>query len=180
MARMRAVCALLALEADPSPDVTHIRKLIRTLGAACAPNASRANTARKEPSLVKILASAWSIAPHPAMETLLLMGIALGVDDEPESGMADLHATLGMHLSLTEVAFTRSSLETGSLRACAAYLAELTGADPGASSFYEIALGYGSSHDLPAETIPCLVSLGTLVPASRAWAASAQESITRP
>lgn len=180
MARMRAVCALLALESNPRPGVADIRRLIRTLGAACAPNASRANTARKEPSLAKILASAWSVEPRPAIETLLLMGVALGHAPEHHAEAADLHATLGMRLSVIEAAFASGTTETPAAQACAAHLSLTMDASPGDSSFYDIARAYGARHDLLPEYVSCLVGLGALVPTARAWLAQGQEATPSP
>ena len=175
MARMRAVCALLALESAPGPNVADMRRLIRTLGAACAPNASSANTARREPSLAKILASAWSVPSHPALESLLLMGVAIESATDPRRETGDLHATLGMCLSVTEAAFTAGRADSPAMEACAAFLARSMDGSPAKPSFYDTARAYGAHHGLRAYHVLCLIGLGALVPTSRRWLAKREE-----
>ena len=179
LARMRAVCALLALNAAPHPHLPDLRQLIRVLAASCAPSASHANVARQEPSLVKILATAWAIQPHPAMETLLLMGAATANTHTDAVAHADLHGTLGMSLARTERAFAEPPSPTPHLSVCTKHLALDLNEPMALTSFHEMARAYGAHHGLPDAHIPSLVGLGALVPVSRAWLEHAQESLPR-
>jgi hypothetical protein len=180
LARMRAVCALLALDAPPQPDLPAVRRLIRGLAASCAPSATRANKSRGEPTLVKMLAAAWTMPPHPAMETLLLMGAAAANTHTDAVANADLHATLGMSLACTERAFAGPPADTPHLNACTEHLARALDKPLASTSFHETARAFGAHHGLPDAHIPSLVGLGALVPVSRAWLDHAQESLPSP
>ena len=127
--------------------------------------------------MVKILAAAWSMTPHPAMETLLLMGVAAANTHPDAVAIADLHATLGMSLARTEQAFANPPPKTPHLNACTEHLGRALEAPGLSSSFHEMARAFGAHHGLPDAHIPCLVGLGALVPVSRAWLDHAQESL---